>query len=267
MEVTQKTSPGPEALRRFLATRKGATIVAAGAAVLAGVVLLAFVTNYRKSVNNGTATVPTLVADRLIPKGTSGAVVVSGGLFKPSTVQESQLSVGALADASTLNGKVATHDIYPGQQLTAGDFASNADPLRGELTGAERAISVPLDAAHGLIGDVRKGDHVDVLAGFNASNQSSGIGRAQLRTLLQDVLVLKAPSDNGSKVTGQSSTENIVVRANDKDAAALAFASDNGKVWVVLRPPVGAKQSQPASVTLESLLAGTPAIPVNGSGR
>ena len=35
-----------------------------------------------------------------------------------------------------------------------------------------------------------------------------------------------------------------------------------GKVWFILRPPVGAKNPHPSSVTLEALLAGVPTIEV-----
>ena len=98
-----------------------------------------------------------------------------------------------------------TRDIYPGQQITAADFASDADPLRGKLRGDQRAIAVPLDSAHGMIGEVRAGDAVDMLAGFNPADATSGRGRPQLRTLIQDVLVLKAP-DAGSKTTTAATT-------------------------------------------------------------
>ena len=96
---------------------------------------------------------------------------MSGGLFTPATVQQGNLEAGALTSAAALDGKVATRDIYPGQQITAADFAAGADPLRGQLKGNQRAIAVPLDSAHGIVGEVRTGDHVDVLAGFNSTTR------------------------------------------------------------------------------------------------
>ena len=99
-----------------------------------------------------------------------------------------------------------------------------------------------------------------MLAGFNTANSTNGRGRPQLRTLIQDVRVLKAP-DAATKVTGND-TKDLTVRVTADQAAQLAFAADNGKVWFVLRPPVGAKDQRPSSVTLESLLAGAPTIEV-----
>jgi Flp pilus assembly protein CpaB len=259
MQATQKRSL-LDGLRRIAGTRGGAITIAATAAVLAGIVLLAFTSRYKDRVQGGTVEHSVLVANRLIPKGTSGAVVVSDGLFKPSSVQGENVASGALASSAALGGKVATRDIYPGQQITAADFASNADPLRGQLSGVQRAIDVPIDDAHGLIGEVRAGDSVDVLAGFNTASSTTGRGRPQLRTLIQDVRVLKAP-DAGAKVTGHD-MQDLTVRVTADQAAQLAFASDAGRVWFILRPPVGAKNPHPSAVTLEALLAGAPTIEV-----
>jgi Flp pilus assembly protein CpaB len=259
MQATHKRSL-LDGLRRIAGTRGGAITIAATAAVLAGIVLLAFTSRYKDRVQGGTVEHSVLVANRLIPKGTAGAVVVSDGLFKPSSVQGQNVASGALASSAALGGKVATRDIYPGQQITAADFASNADPLRGQLSGVQRAIDVPIDDAHGLVGEVRAGDSVDVLAGFNTASSTTGRGRPQLRTLIQDVRVLRAP-DAGAKVTGHD-TQDLTVRVTADQAAQLAFASDAGRVWFILRPPVGAKNPHPSAVTLEALLAGAPTIEV-----
>jgi Flp pilus assembly protein CpaB len=259
MQATQKRSL-LDGLRRIAGTRGGAITIAATAALLAGIVLLAFTSRYKDRVQGGTVEHSVLVANRLIPKGTSGAVVVSDGLFKPSSVQGENVASGALASSAALGGKVATRDIYPGQQITAADFASNADPLRGQLSGVQRAIDVPIDDAHGLVGEVRAGDSVDVLAGFNTANSNTGRGRPQLRTLIQDVRVLKAP-DADAKATGRD-TKDLTIRVTADQAAQLAFAADAGRVWFILRPPVGAKNPHPSSVTLEALLAGAPTIEV-----
>jgi Flp pilus assembly protein CpaB len=260
MEATHRRPPLEE-LRRMAGTRRGATLIALSTAALAALVLMTLLSHYKSRVQDGTLERPALVADRLIPKGTSGAVVVGDRFFKPTTVQQERLAAGALSGAEALKGKVATHDIYPGEQLTAAEFASGADPLRGQLTGTQRAIAVPIDAAHGLVGQARSGDKVDVLAGFNAADASSGHGRPELRTLAEDVLVLKAAE--AAKSGGNAQNQVLTVRVSADQAAQLAFAADNGKVWFVLRPPGGAKNARPSSVTLDSLLTGAPTIEVD----
>jgi Flp pilus assembly protein CpaB len=261
---TQNTRSQVEAFRRFTGTRRGALTVAFVAAALAGIVLLAFASRYKNSVQGGNEERTALIADRLIPKGTSGDLVVSGSLFRQAQVRDSDLSSGAVTDGSVLAGRVATRDIYPGQQITSGDFAANADPLRGQLKGGQRAISIPVDDAHGLVGEVRTGDYVDILAGFNSTSGTTGQGRAQLRTLMQDVLVLKAPSSDSAGKSGSQNSTNVTVRVAAGDAAKLAFAADNGKVWIVLRPPTGGSNPTPSPVNLDSLLSGSPSISTGG---
>jgi pilus assembly protein CpaB len=205
----------------------------------------------------------------VIPKGTAGAVLASDGLYRPTTLAGSQLQEGAITDPSVLAGKVATRDIYPGQQLMASDFVAGGDGVRGRISGAQRAIAVPIDAAHGLLGQVRSGDRVDVLAGFNTSSATTGRGRPTLRTLVRNVLVLQVPgADQGGGVGGggtAATASNIVVRVDDAQAARLAFAADNGKIWFVLRPPVGATDSsRAAGVDLDSIMSDTKPIQVGG---
>jgi pilus assembly protein CpaB len=254
MEAVQKRSPG-EGMTRYLGTRRGAITAAVAAAVLAGVVLLVFVHQYKSSVKNGTETESVLVANQLIPKGTAGSAVVSSGLFRPTAISSDKVAANAITDASAIAGKSATRDIYPGQQITLADFRTNSDDLRSALQGSQRAISVPLDPSHGILGIIHDGDRVDVLASVNAANSAPGVSGTVVRTLLQNVLVLRAPTKY-DVATNAGKDGNVTLRVGDTDAARLAYASDQGKVWLVLRPPAGAKQSPPAAVTINSLLAG-----------
>jgi Flp pilus assembly protein CpaB len=123
-------------------------------------------------------------------------------------------------------------------------------------------MEVPIDSAHGMVGALRAGDKVDILAGFNAAGASTGRGRPELRTLATDVLVLKAAEDS-SKAQKANAETKLAVRMPANLAAKVAFAADNGKVWFILRPPAGAKDTAPASVTLDALLTGAPTIEVD----
>jgi Flp pilus assembly protein CpaB len=262
MESVQKR-PLSEGLGRYLGTRRGAVTAAAVAAALAAVVLLVFLNQYKSNVKSGNQTESVLVANQLIPKGTNGDAVASSGLFRPTAISSDNVRTAAVTDAAALSGRVATRDIYPGQQITASDFAKGGNELRGRIQGNQRAIAIPLDPSHGILGELKDGDHVDVLAGFNATNGSSGTSQPVLKTLLQNVLVLKAPTSFNA-TTNSGKDGNVTLRVTDTEAARVAYASDQGKIWLVLRPPAGAKQTRPSAVTLNALLSGTPAIPRGG---
>jgi Flp pilus assembly protein CpaB len=222
----------------MFSTRRGAITTAALAALLAGVLLFAFVQSYKKGGTPAVVNTPVFVASQFIPRGTPVSVIASGELMSRTTVPSSHVIAGAIADPSAVKGEVAAADIYPGQQLTATDFTAGSVSLASQLTGINRAIAIPVDSAHGLVGFVHTGDHVDVLESLNNV----------VSVLAQNITVLNAPSSGGGGVTGGSSSNNIILQVTPRLAVQEAYAADFGKIWVVLRPPVGAIGSTSNSV-------------------
>jgi Flp pilus assembly protein CpaB len=258
-------------MQKLLATRGGTAAVAGAAALLAFLVFLLFMNQYRSSVDDSSEPVGVLIAKSLIPKGMSGDLIGTQELFQPTTAPKSQVKDGALTDPATLHGRVAVDDIYPGQQLTTGDFSTTTtDAIATKITADQRAVSVPLDEAHGLIGHVRAGDRVDILGGFNVVRvdrrgvpiQQGGAARPVMKLLMENILVLDVPADTGGGLGGGSNSANVVLRLSDEQAAQLAFASDNGKIWFSLRPQSGASTPAPSFVTLETLLLGVKPVTV-----
>jgi Flp pilus assembly protein CpaB len=254
MELTNKTP-----LRSRLSTRTGALSFAVLAAGIAAILVFAAINSARKSDTAGTASSSVLVANQLIPKGSSGQALAEQHLFRTARVNEQALVAGAVTDVSQLRDRVATQDIYPGQQISAHTFAGANGALSAKLAATDRAVSVPLDASHGLIGEINTGDHVDILAGFNVQGGSGT--RPVMRVLATNVSVLKIDKSSGG---GTSGTANVTMRVKADMATKLAFAADNGKVWVVLRPAAGAKEPSPSLVSVNSLLFGVKPLQVNG---
>ena len=249
-----------EFAQRLISTRRGSLYVAVGAALLAGVAILVYRNQYRDHLQAGTTPVTVLIARQNIPKGTPGSVVASKGMFTATTIRESQLREGAFSDPASLAGKVATGEVYEGSQLTAGTFSASSTALAGTLTDRERVLSVPLDSAHGLIGELEVGNRVDVYAAFNVipiaangSPSNGGQARPVLRMIMSNIPVVAIGTNSGGM--GSKAT-NVSLQVNDEQAAKLAFASENGKVWLSLRPSAGAKSAPPRVVTAETLLLG-----------
>jgi Flp pilus assembly protein CpaB len=244
MEASSVGKIGGKSPRDLFSSRRGTTLIAVGAAVLAGILLFAFVQSYRNSVNSTAASTSVFVASSYIPRGASASLIASGQLLQRTTVKSNAVKAGAITDPSVLHGEVAATDIYPGQQLTAADFTvAGGTTIASDLTGTDRAIAVPVDSAHGLVGFVRAGDRIDVYSSF------AGTGaRGAVTPLAQNVLVLSAPGGGGAGVVGGGGAGgNIVLRVSTKIAQQLAYIADNGKVWITLRPPVGAVNSAGSS--------------------
>jgi Flp pilus assembly protein CpaB len=245
-------------LGKLVSTRRGAALVAGISAVLAAAVLMVFLNQYRHSLNGDGAPATVLVAKQLIEKGSSGTIIAQKSIFQTARVKKSELKNGAVADPSNLRGMVAADDIYPGEQLVIGDFAPATGGVRDRITGDERAISLPLDSSHGMIGDVQTGDHVDVYVVLNAAGGTgTGENHSILKTLIQDTIVLRAPKKAKAGMAGPTNTDDVVLRATEPQAAKLAFASDNGKLWIVLRAKVGSAQGKPPVEDARTLLLDT----------
>jgi pilus assembly protein CpaB len=255
--------------QRLLATRGGTIAVSALAAVLAAVVFVAYLSRYRTSLKSSSEPVTVLEAKSLIEKGTPGNIVGTQDLFQKTTTPKGEVQEGAISDPDSLRGLVAVDDIYPGEQLTLSDFTTvPADAIVNKIAGEERAISVPLDSAHGMVGSIDPGDHIDVYGAFNVrrlnrdgSVDPNSAERPVLKLLVEDVTVLTAPED-AKKGFGAGAAEktNITLKVTDQQAADIAFATENGKVWIFLRPKTGAAPSAPDIVTLETVLFGVKSV-------
>lgn len=256
---------------RLTSTKRGTLFVAGAAALLAGALILIYLNGYRNSVQSEGAPVTVLIAKQNIPKGTSGTVIASKNLFRTTTMRESQLREGALSDPANLRGQVVMQEIFKGSQLTALSFAPGSETLASALSGTDRIVAIPLDTAHGLIGEVDAGSHVDIFAGFNViplradgTPVSGGTARAVLKRIITDVPVVSVSTRSGGL---GSNTTKVLVRLSDKQAADLAFSSDNGKVWLSMRPGAGAESTPPQLVTVDTILLGTPPLTVLRSFR
>ena len=252
----KKDSKGP------LSSKNGSVLAAVVTAALAGLIIMVFLNQYRDNVNKDGVPTPVLIAEKLIEQGASGDTIGAAGLFKADDVPRDQLKAGAVTDAATLRGKVAVDDILPGQQLTVGDFKAAGRGVVTKLGPDQRAMKIAFDDAHGLIGTVRKGDRVDVLSGFLVESAATR-QRPIVRTLMQNLLVLDAPAAvkaGGGVGGGSGKAKEVTLRVTDKQAPKLAFAADNGKLWLLLRPQNGRDAETQSLVTMESMLLGAKSV-------
>ena len=231
---------------RMFTSRSGALSLGVVAALLAALLLVVYLRSYRNSVRSDAQPVSVLVAKSLIPKGTAGTLIAQKGLYQVAQIPKAQLKNGALADPAAVQGRVASADIYPGQQFTIADFAAQeSNSLSAQISGSQRAIAISLDASHGLVGPLAAGDHVDAYVDLGGQKGSV------LKFLASDILVLAVP---GTSRAGGSS--NIVLRVPASRAADFALAGDSGKIWLTLRPQVNASATPHADSSIPALLAG-----------
>jgi Flp pilus assembly protein CpaB len=230
------------------------------ALVAAGILAFAM-SRYRQSVDANGKPETVLVANNIIEKGTAGTAVATQQLFSATRIVKRDVTTGAVSDVAALRGKVAATTIYPGQQLTASDFTVGRG-VAASLAPNQRAVSVPLDGPHGLVGQVQPGDYVDVYAGwYGTHGANSGVGPGVLRLLIPDVLVLQSNPTTVGGVGSSNQGANVVLQVDDVHSGQLAYASDNAKLWLTLRPG-NASAPPPSVISASQILAGTPTAPV-----
>ena len=210
------------------------------------------------------ALVTVLVARDMIPKGTSGNVLATRGLYTATTIRETS---SARARSAILRASADGRDpeVFEGAQLTSADFVAAGDSLAATLTDRERVVSVPLDAAHGLIGEIDDGNRVDVYAGFNVIPVDSagrpvngGQARPMLRLIMSDVPVLAVGDEPDDRVglderhAGRRRREGGSTRVRVRQRKALARAQAER----------GAAASRPGLVTVETMLLGVSPVKV-----
>jgi Flp pilus assembly protein CpaB len=242
-------------VQKMLSTRGGTIALGGVAALLAAFVMILYLNQYRSSVAADSEPVTVLVAKKLIEKGMPGDIVGVRRLFDSEEAPRSQVRDGAITDPSTLRGRIAVDDIYPGQQLTVADFETTTNSIGATLAGRNRAIALPVDSARGMIGKAEAGDRVDVFASLKVV-AADGRDRPIVKVIAQNALVLDAPTGTTAAVgAGGTQTANVVLRVSRDQAIQLAYAIDNGKIWLVLRPRAGAPATKPGAVTDKALLA------------
>ena len=212
-------------MQRFTSSRSGTLVLGGLAALVAGALLLIYVSQVRQDANSQSATVSVLVANKLIPQSSSGDVIASQKWYSVVSTPKDQVKDGAITDPASISGKIAAHDIYPNQQLATSDFTdAPTDAVTTKLTGNQRAISIPLDSAAGLTPFLQAGDHVDILAGFNVipigANGAPLNGSSQARpvekVIAQDIKVLEVPSTSSQHRHRQQQRQHR--RAGDRPA-------------------------------------------------
>jgi pilus assembly protein CpaB len=249
---TQNKRARPIDLKRMLSTRRGIMTLATVAAVVAGAILLVFLNAYRDGLVGGSDTKTVMVAKQLIPKGAPAEVIAADGMYQSATIDEDKVEDGAISDPDAIKEQYASKSIFPGEQLRSEDFQSNAEGFPSRLAAYERAMAIPVDNVHGMVGELKAGDRVDVIGAFLLTSGSTLVTSSVTRTLLQDVLVLKAPEE---RVDGGTDMQEVYLKIpNDRDAEVIAYTAEIGKIWLTLRPAAGAKQHVPAFGTVQRAL-------------
>ena len=196
-----------------------------------------------------------LVAKQAIPAGT----LITADKFDAAVVQEADRLPRAISSASSIEGMIAAEDIAAGEQLTK-DKVGYADTKRSLADATpigKRAITIAVDNISSLVGMVKPGDRVDVIATLNIPIQSPSSGaqtsQSVITPVFQNVLVLavgqevnalRSAADGRSRQAQPERRDTsplITLALTPQEANLLAFVQEQGKIRLVLRSKIDAQ--------------------------
>jgi Flp pilus assembly protein CpaB len=228
-------------------------VAAAGLALLAVLLTTFYVTNYKRHVQHNEAQVSVVLAAKDIPADTPGSELLSGKWLTKQSVPRREVVPGAISSPEQLRTLIATQPIYAGEQVTARRFGTPAERgVRAQIKGTHRAIQVEGDAFQLMAGTLRVGDHVDIVAGWEANGNAGSSSTSSAastdsrvaRVFIRDALVLAAPGGLGKGGVGSSGGLSVQLRLTDAQSQRLEWMVAHGKDWrVEIRPAADAANS------------------------
>jgi pilus assembly protein CpaB len=224
-------------MRRILAALAAVLLLVVGS-----VVLLGYVHGADARALAGTRTVDVLVADELIPEGTSGDQLDS--LVRTEVVPAKTAVAGRVTDLASLTGRVATVDILPGEQLLSGRFARPGDlkaPGTVEVPKGLQEVSVLLEPQRVIGGRLAAGDTVGVYLSQvlpDGTKQTSDVLHHVVVTQVQGAPAAPDPAADapaqGAAAATPSSSLMVTLALVAKDAELVAFGMEHGTLWLSL---------------------------------
>jgi Flp pilus assembly protein CpaB len=212
-------------------------------AVLAALLTIFYVTNYKKSVQQGEDLVPVWVAARDISVGTSGSEVGDRNLLRAVEVAKRSVVPGAISKPEQVEQLVATERIYQGEQITLSRFRPLGEQgIKAQLKGRLRAFDLAGSEHQLLLGTLEEGDHVDFVGSLEVGN-----GVTLTKVVLRDLLVLKAPSTGAveSKLGARPDEAfSAILALTDAQAQKLFHVVIHGDWSLQLRPVTDAADSR-----------------------
>jgi Flp pilus assembly protein CpaB len=229
--------------------------IAIALALVAGLLTVFYVTNYKDDVRAAEENVTVWVAARDIPAGTTGAEIASDGFLAEQEVAQRSVTPGAISTPDDIAERVSSDTIYAGEQVTMLRFTTEeSQGVRGQITGNKRAIQIAGNEPQLLAGTLQDGDHVDVIGSWNVpENETNHISRI----ILRDILVIDAPKKGATseKLTNPNQAGlSVMLALTDTQAQKLFWITKNGDWSLQLRPIDDAADSPETAESAMSLL-------------
>jgi Flp pilus assembly protein CpaB len=225
--------------------------IAIGLALVAMMLTLFYVTNYKRSVESGVSSVKVYVAAHDVPAGVSGADLVEQHDLKLAEVPKKSVVPGAISKPDQIGDLVLSGPLYTGEQVTMRRFTDvTADGIRSQLKGTMRAVQVSGDENQLLAGTLQTGDRVDLVANMRMDPDKD---IRATRIVLRDLPVLVIPSESVTADVS-SDTKSVILGVTDTQVQRLFYVLKNADWTLQLRPVLNPADSHERLETMQTVL-------------
>ena len=254
-------------------------VVALVLALTGTVALISYVQKAADRAQAGETEVQVLVASSRIPAGTPSDHLNS--LVEAKSVARKSVPEGAVGNLDTLEGLIASADIFPGEQLVTQRFVEPGNYVnRGlgvELPDDMLELTVQLSSERTIGGILTPGQRVAILVTFNVNEPGTKLGlnedgelislpgddgeispvSGMTDTLLHHVLVTAVQESGANYSTQQERSEarlsappggslSVTFALRPYDAERVVFARQFGDIWLALERDTVSPQRDPA---------------------
>ncbi len=140
-----------------MARRSVLLAIAIVTALVGTMLIVLYVQGIDNRATQGQELVEVLVAKDVVSAGESVADAEAAGKFEKADVRREDMVPGALSSSASVNGLVATGNIYPGEQLIADRFGTLSDTESLVIPDDKLAMSVELTDPERVAGFVNPG--------------------------------------------------------------------------------------------------------------
>jgi pilus assembly protein CpaB len=183
-----------------------------------------------------------LVADKVIPAGTTADQAQVDNLIKLKSIDEDDVAESAIGNLEAIAGQVAVTTIYPGQQMLTtlwGESVETQSPI-GTLPENMIATSYEFTDTGRVAGFVSPGSKVAVF--LNSTSAGGKDDELTTRVLLPNVQVLavanvtSSPPADPTKANPEALSRALVtVALTQEDTEKMQLAKDLGTLTLALR--------------------------------
>ncbi len=204
-----------------------------------GIIAVALVFSYLKKVEQSNLATEieygkVVVAQTQIPVRTKIKEPMLDEIIVPLEV----IHKDAVLEVDEILGKVTNQVIFEGEQILSAKFedAENLRDLAFIIEEGMRGVAIGVSDIKGLGGNVKPGDHVDVVGVFS----SSITGVDSIVTILTDIQVKAVGKSLGPEdedETGKSSARTVTLQVTPQQAEKLILSDEKGSLRLTLRHP------------------------------